>query len=187
MTTYKCPECGRNVAKSSAHQAFCKWCKKYFSIQEAFKVPHGTIEFSDIETVEPDVEGSVKITFTDGRKRILDPELSQKFLAWFKDQSAERREEMNDKQIEQAIDMLLEQDDLDAAEEEEIEKHGRVIDHQYDLIKDKYGEKAAKEANYGWGATENEIATKVYVSPTMVLITRHDDDYNITGDEWESY
>lgn len=42
----------------------------------------------------------------------------------------------------------------------------RLLNQQYRLIKERFGQKVAEKANYGWGTTGDEdyvsIATKVY-------------------------
>lgn len=52
---------------------------------------------------------------------------------------------------------------------EEMEE--KVYDAQHDEIVRVYGKRAARNANYGWGTTDEEISTKVYLrfNPAMVL------------------
>lgn len=72
-----------------------------------FKVPNSEpIEYSDIDSVEPDVEGSVKVFFKSGVRRILTPPQSGRFLDWFNNEREKKAEGM-DTQIESAIDILL--------------------------------------------------------------------------------
>ena len=56
----------------------------------------------------------------------------------------------------------------------------RVYAEQHKMIEKRYGKRAADEANYGWGANEGSIATKVYLGGgsrgvgNMVLQTGYD-------------
>ncbi len=67
----------------------------------------------------------------------------------------------------------------------------KVANAQYDLIKGKYNQVCAKQANYGWGDASNptriSIATKVYASKTKVLQSEaHYPSLEITH-EWQDY
>lgn len=71
---------------------------------------------------------------------------------------------------------------------DELEKH------QYDLILEKYGERAAVTANYGWGVEETEkwirYSTKIYYPERVVMDTlvnaegnpEYQDSWYIGGD-----
>jgi hypothetical protein len=63
----------------------------------------------------------------------------------------------------------------------------KIIDEQYKLIKEKYGEKAADAANYGWGVDcmrdAISVSTKVYGKGVLMS---NGDKSGITH-EWRLY
>ncbi|MFA5189018.1 MAG: hypothetical protein WC460_06705 [Patescibacteria group bacterium] len=47
----------------------------------------------------------------------------------------------------------------------------RLYNEQYEEIKKAYGKTAAEKANYGWGAVEGSVATKVYLKSGYRVLT----------------
>ena len=57
-----------------------------------------------------------------------------------------------------------------------------AIKQQYQLIKKQFGKQLADSANYGWGQSDESIATKVYTSPTPTILQSSFDPNDQTGD-----
>lgn len=63
----------------------------------------------------------------------------------------------------------------------------KAWDAQHDLIKKRFGKETADKANYGWGTTDRDTATKVYhKSGAKVLSTSWDEKGNMSH-EWSDY
>ena len=56
---------------------------------ETFKVPNGIVAFDRIDSVESDIQGSVKVNYEGGGNRIIPFPLSAEFMDWFSDLSTE--------------------------------------------------------------------------------------------------
>jgi hypothetical protein len=87
---------------------------------EAFEVDGVSISFKDIDSIEPDVEGGVKVIFTNGVRKIITFPESEQFLEWFNEQNEERAEAMKLDRIDTAIDGLVNEAELPAGPDIDI-------------------------------------------------------------------
>ena len=83
-------------------------------------------------------------------------------------------------------EFLIDRTPREGEDEEQYLTEERLVDEQAQLIRDKYGDRAAETANYGWGASDRHRETKVYVSPQMILISEVQDDGTIRH-RWRRY
>ncbi len=66
------------------------------------------------------------------------------------------------------------------------EQEEALFDAQYEEIKKECGEKAANQANIGWGHSEGSIASKVY-GHGVLLCTYDEETGEIHSFDWEYF
>lgn len=55
------------------------------------------------------------------------------------------------------------------SDEEGLTKYKKIIESQAEYITEHYSRDDAEAANYGWASSDEEICTKIYLSPPVYL------------------